>query len=251
MPWDSPSPVAGDFWPPEARLSKEKAALDLIERSVDRFGPRLALVSSFGAESAVLLDLVARVDPATPVIFLDTLKLFGATLDYRRDLVARLGLADVRDIRPDVRDLAAEDPDGTLWQRDPDRCCALRKVAPLERALEGFDAWLTGRKQHHGGDRTALPEVEFDGGRTKVNPLAAWTPEDIDGYFETRDLPRHPLLEQGYLSIGCAPCTEPVADAAAGARSGRWNGRKKTECGIHAGYWDKVRAATRSHLQPR
>lgn len=239
MPWDSPPPVAADFWPPESTVSKENGALELIRRGVGRFGPKIALVSSFGVESAVLLDLVARVDRATPVIFLDTLKLFGETLDYRRDLVARLGLTDVRDIRPVSEEIAVEDPDGGLWQRDPDRCCFLRKVAPLERALDGFDAWFTGRKQHHGARRVGLTDVEFDGRRIKINPLAAWAPADIDAYFEQRGLPKHPLLAQGYLSVGCAPCTEPVADAAAGARSGRWSGRRKSECGIHAGYWDK------------
>jgi phosphoadenosine phosphosulfate reductase len=244
MPWDRPPPVAGDFWPPQARarLDNEDNALDLIRRGLTRFGPQLALVSSFGAESAVLLDLVARVDPGTPVIFLDTLKLFGETLDYRRGLVARLGLTDVRDIQPAARDLTAEDPVGTLWRRDPDRCCRLRKVLPLERALEGFDAWFTGRKQHHGGERSSLPAVEFDGRRTRINPLANWSPGEIGAYFAARDLPKHPLSGQGYLSIGCEPCTEPVKDASAGPRSGRWNGRKKTECGIHAGYWDKAGA---------
>jgi phosphoadenosine phosphosulfate reductase len=242
MPWDNPSPVAGDFWPPEAHGSPEEIALGLVRQTIGRYGQRVALVSSFGAESAVLLDLVARVDRATPIIFLDTLKLFGETLAYRRDLVAQLGLTDVRDVQPLAADIAAEDPDGSLWRTNPDRCCELRKVLPLDRAMDGFDAWFTGRKRHHGGDRASLPEVEFDGHRTKVNPLATWTPDDIDGYFAARRLPKHPLLAEGFLSIGCAPCTAPVADTGAGARSGRWNGRKKSECGIHAGYWDKADA---------
>ena len=228
------TPQLADDPPGDAELE----ALNQVRRAITRYGDKVALVSSFGAESAALLDIVARIDSATPVIFLDTLKLFGDTLDYRRDLVTRLGLTDVRDVRPDGAELAAEDPNGTLWRTDPDRCCHIRKVLPLERALTGFEAWFTGRKRHHGAERSLLPVVEFDGRRTKINPLASWSPADVDRYFEARGLPRHPLMEQGYLSIGCAHCTEPANDAAGDARAGRWAGRDKTECGIHGGYWD-------------
>ena len=209
------------------RAGDAAEALALIRQSIARYGRRIALVSSFGAESAALLELVAEVDRATPVIFLDTYQLFGETLDYRRDLVDRLGLTDVRDITPDAADLAREDPDNTLWQRDPDRCCNIRKVRPLERALVDFDAWFTGRKQHHGGDRRDLPTVEFDGRRTKVNPLAAWTPDDIESYFVAQNSPRHPLIGRGYPSIGCAPCTQPLDEADEDARAGRWQAAKR------------------------
>jgi phosphoadenosine phosphosulfate reductase len=136
---------------------------ELLCAVIDRdFFGRVVVVSSFGAESAVLLDLVAQIDPATPVIFLDSGKHFPETRAYRDRLVDHLGLSEVRSVRPDPGDLAGQDPDGRLWQSDPDRCCDLRKVRPLQEALAGFDAWITGRKQHQGGDRTKLPIVAPD-----------------------------------------------------------------------------------------
>ena len=199
------------------------------------FAGRIALVSSFGTEAAVLLDLVAAVDPATPVLFLDTGKLFAATLGYRDALTARLGLRDVRVLRPAPADLAAADAAGELWRRDADTCCRLRKVAPLAGALVGFDAWITGRKRFHGGARAALPTIEADAdGRIKLNPLAHWTPRRIAAHFRARGLPPHPLEAVGYRSIGCLPCTDRASGAEA-ARAGRWRDRAKTECGIHGG----------------
>jgi phosphoadenylyl-sulfate reductase (thioredoxin) len=194
----------------------------------DAFPGRIAVVSSFGAEAVVMLEMVARIDAATPVIFLETGKHFPETLAYRRSLVAELGLSDVRDISPDPVELAREDAAGDLWQRDPDRCCHLHKVAPLARALEGFDAWITGRKRFHGDVRADLPTFEADGMRIKINPLASWPADKVEAWIATRGLSTHPLVAQGYASIGCAPCT-----AAADARSGRWSGSEKTECGIH------------------
>ena len=202
---------------------------DMIETE---FRGRIALVSSFGAEAAVLLDLVARVDPATPVLFLETGKHFGESLAYRHALAEHLGLTNVHDIRPDPADLAAHDPDGTLNRRDPDACCAIRKVWPLEGALNGYEAWFTGRKRFQTGERKALPAIEAADGRIKVNPLARWGPSDLEAYYAARTLPRHPLWDQGYLSIGCAPCTRPVAPGE-DARAGRWAEQDKTECGIH------------------
>ena len=199
----------------------------------EAFPGRVALVSSFGADAAVLLDIVARVDPATPVIFLNTGKLFGETLRYRDRLVERLGLTDVRDVRPDGEAVRRDDPGGTLWMSGPDRCCGLRKVVPLDRALAGFDAWITGRKRYQAETRRSLPVIEDAGaGRVRVNPLAAWTQADVDAAFAARDLPRHPLQADGFLSIGCMPCTDRVAPGE-DARDGRWRGSTKTECGIH------------------
>ncbi len=219
-----------------ALLAQRHAGADALAvlRHVTReaFPGRIALVSSFGAEAAVLLDLVAQADKATPVIFLDTGKLFGETLRYRDRLIERLGLTDVRVIRPDETALNAEDPDGVLWLKRPDRCCFVRKVEPLRRALKGFDAWITGRKRFQGGLRGALPLFEADAGRIKVNPLAGWTKADLDDYFAKHELPRHPLEADGFLSIGCMPCTDRVAPDE-DARSGRWRGTDKTECGIH------------------
>jgi phosphoadenosine phosphosulfate reductase len=194
---------------------------------------RVALVSSFGAESVVLLHLVARVAPALPVLFLETEMLFPETLAYQADVAATLGLSDVRRITPSPEAIAAQDPDGRLNARDPDACCRLRKAEPLARALSGFDAWITGRKRFQGGARAALPLFEADdAGRIKVNPLAGWGPWDISDYIRAHDLPRHPLVDRGYPSIGCAPCTAPVR-AGEDMRAGRWRGSAKTECGIH------------------
>jgi phosphoadenosine phosphosulfate reductase len=204
----------------------------VLEAAFETFGERLALVSSFGAESAVLLDLAAKVSPAIPVIFLDTGMLFGQTLDYRRQLAARLGLEDVRDIRPLYQDLAVADPQAKLWQTDTDACCRVRKVLPLERALADFDAWITGRKRFHGGARLTLPVVEQVDGKVKFNPLANWGKADLDAYAAENDLPAHPLVAQGFPSIGCWPCTRP-AEEGEEVRAGRWAGSEKTECGIH------------------
>lgn len=204
----------------------------ILEAAVEAFEDRLALVSSFGAESAVLLHLASKVKPDIPVLFLDTGMLFGQTLDYRKTLTARLGLTDVRDLRPHYQDLATADPQAKLWQTSTDACCEIRKVVPLERALADFDAWITGRKRFHGGARMALPVVEETDGRLKFNPLANWTKEDLDAYAAEHDLPAHPLVAQGFPSIGCWPCTQPVEEGQ-DVRAGRWAGSQKTECGIH------------------
>jgi phosphoadenosine phosphosulfate reductase len=193
----------------------------------------VAIVSSFGAESAVLLHLVASIDPGVPVIFLDTGKHFPETIAYRDQLAARLGLTDLRIVEPDADVLAKRDESGLRWSYDPDGCCEIRKVIPLEWAMAGFDASITGRKAFQASTRNALPRFEVDpAGKLKVNPLADWTKADLDAYFAEHDLPRHPLEAQGYLSIGCAPCTSKVKPGE-DPRSGRWAGWDKTECGIH------------------
>jgi phosphoadenosine phosphosulfate reductase len=219
-----------------AALAAEIAGLDtiaMLDRAIRTLFPgRICAVSSFGAESAVVLALIAEVAPETPVLFLETGKHFPETLAYRDRLVARLGLTDVRNLTPDAAMLGAVDPTGDLWHRQPDDCCLARKVLPLDGALGGFDAWINGRKRYHGDRRSALPRLEWSEGRIKLNPLADWTAEDVRDAFLARDLPRHPLIAQGYLSIGCAPCTRPSA-AAGNPRDGRWQGRAKTECGIH------------------
>lgn len=194
---------------------------------------KLALVSSFGAESVVLLHLISIMDRKIPVIFLDTEMLFDETLTYQAELAARLRLEDVRVIRPDRRALFAKDPDGLLHLSDPNGCCALRKTRPLEAALQGFDGWITGRKRYHGAMRMGLDFFENDGDkRIKVNPLAKWTHDDLRDYILNNHLPEHPLVAKGYLSIGCAPCTTPVRPDE-GLRAGRWRRSAKTECGIH------------------
>ena len=196
----------------------------------------IAVVSSFGAESAALLHLVASVDRSVPVLFLETGRHFAETLAYRDTLAAFLGLKDLRILHPDAETLAKKDAAGERWSYDPDGCCEIRKVLPLEKALAGFDASITGRKAFQATTRNALPRFEVDGsdamGRLKVNPLATWTKADLDAYFARHDLPPHPLVAAGYPSLGCAPCTSKV-NPGEDPRAGRWRGWDKTECGIH------------------
>lgn len=196
----------------------------------------VAVVSSFGVESAVLLHLIASVDSGVPVLFLETGKHFPETLAYRDQLIERLGLTGVRNLYPDPEMLAKKDENGLRWSYDPDGCCEIRKVLPLEKALTGFDATFTGRKAFQAATRAALPRFELDtsdaAGRLKVNPIVTWSREQLDAYFVEHDLPRHPLEDQGYPSVGCAPCTSRVAPGE-DPRSGRWRGWEKTECGIH------------------
>ena len=198
---------------------------------------RIAVVSSFGAESAVLLHLIASADPSVPVLFLETGKHFPETLAYRDELAERLGLTDLRSLTPDPELLASRDGTGLRWSYDPDGCCEIRKVQPLARALGGFDASFTGRKGFQSATRAGLPTFELDtsdaAGRLKVNPLADWSSDQIASYFAASGLPAHPLVAQGYPSIGCSPCTTRV-EQGEDPRSGRWKGWDKTECGIHA-----------------
>ena len=210
---------------------------EVLRAALEAYPGRVAMVSSFGSESAVLLHMLAGIDADAPVLFLDTGMLFGQTLDYRKALTARLGLTDVRDLRPAFQDLAVHDSKADLWKTDTDLCCNIRKVQPLDRVLlPDFDAWITGRKRFQGASRMNLPVVEAGAeGKIKFNPLAAWTKPDLDAYMAEHDLPPHPLVEFGYPSVGCWPCTkavEPEAEAS-DIRAGRWAGSEKTECGIH------------------
>ncbi len=204
----------------------------LLEPVLRDFAGRAAVVSSFGAESAVLLHMVAEVDRATPVIFLDTGKHFWETLAYRSMLIDRLGLTGVRIITPEEADLATRDRDGTLQTRNPDQCCHIRKTLPLAGALEGFDVTISGRKRYHGAARATLDFLSIADGRLKVEPLAGFSALDINAYMKANDLPSHPLTGIGYFSIGCEPCTKP-GGSSLDPRAGRWAGTSKTECGIH------------------
>ena len=191
-----------------------------------------AIVSSFGAESSVLLHLIASIDPTVPVLFLETGKHFPETITYKEELRQRLGLKDLRELKPDADLLRQKDENGLRWSYDPDGCCEIRKVLPLKYALAGFDAQFTGRKAFQSSTRNALPRFEVEEGRLKVNPLADWDKARLDAYMAEHELPAHPLVEQGYPSIGCSPCTSKVAPGE-DARSGRWKGWDKVECGIH------------------
>lgn len=210
---------------------RDATAEEIMAVAVGReFPGRVALLTSFGAESAVGLHMVAKIAPETPVLFLDTERHFEPTLQYRDRLAKRLGLTDVRSLKPDRPE--REDAKGDLWRTDPDLCCAVRKVRPLQAALTGFEALITGRKRFHGGSRLRLPVFEIVDGTVRINPFAGWAAEDVDAYYAAHALERHPLVEGGFDSIGCWPCTQPSARDQ-GARAGRWAGLEKTECGIH------------------
>ena len=216
-----------------ARLA-QASPREIIEAAVEALPDRLAAVSSFGTKSAVLLKLVADVDPSLPVLFLDTQWLFKETLAYRYALVERLKLTDVRTVTPSPSALALRDPKRQLCFRDRDACCGIRKVEPLARELALFGGWMSGRKRYQGGERENLPVVEADGSRLKFNPLARLTRTELNLAFTVARLPRHPLQALGFTSVGCVPCTHRPALGAAG-RAGRWSGLTRTECGIHTG----------------
>lgn len=215
------------------RRFRGRNAHEVISAAVETlFRGRITLVSSFGADSAVLLHLLSEVDPSTPVTFIDTGQLFDETLAYRDELAARLGLTAVRSVAPNAERLARLDPEKFLWQSNPDLCCRIRKVAPLAEALGDYPAWISGRKRFQNAFRAELPVFEADGAKIKVNPLANWSSQDVKDYAAAHDLPEHPLVKHGFLSIGCMPCTSRVKPGE-DARAGRWRGLNKTECGIH------------------
>lgn len=202
----------------------------IIAVALEVFEGRIAMLSSFGIEAALGLALLAQVDRSVPVLFLDTQRHFPQTLSYRDQLIAHLGLEDVRIITPDPAEARAQDNDGKLFERDGEACCDLRKVRPLNAGLEGFDAVITGRKRAHGGGRESLKPFEFDGERVKINPVAGLDPAGIAALYRSMDLPAHPLSAQGYTSVGCWPCTAPSSGTH--ARDGRWPGSQRSECGI-------------------
>jgi phosphoadenosine phosphosulfate reductase len=225
----SVSPTADEL----DRALRDASPAEVVAAALKAVGrEKLALLSSFGTESATLLKVVADVDPAIPVIFLDTGWLFEETLAYRDTLVAMLGLKDVRSVKPSEETLSQKDPDRDLWFSDPDACCRIRKVEPLARALKPFSAWLNGRKRFQGNARAAIPVVEDDGGRLKFNPFANVSREELEAIFVRAKLPRHPLAASGFRSVGCMPCTSRTTEGE-DERAGRWRGRAKTECGIH------------------
>jgi phosphoadenosine phosphosulfate reductase len=206
----------------------------LIRRAISAHPDSIALVSSFGSDSAALLHLVATIDRTLPIIFLDTGRHFPETLAYVDTLKQHLGLTNLSRIRPSDEDIATLDPDALRAKSDPDGCCDFRKVKTLAHALEPFDAWISGRKRFQSATRQSIREVEQDGRRLKYNPMAAWSSADISAYRSVHDLPQHPLSAKGFLSIGCVPCTTAVLPGE-DQRSGRWRGLKKAECGIHQG----------------
>ncbi len=207
--------------------------VELLQPLIEtEFKGQLALVSSFGTESAVLLHMVAQIDRDLPVLFVNTRKLFGETLRYKRKLVETLGLTGLRELSPTNEAEEANDKDGLLWRTSNTACCDFRKVQVLDAGLAPFGAWITGRKRYQATTRIELPLFEAADGRIKINPLAGYTRADVESYLDRHGLPRHPLEEDGYLSVGCMPCTDRVAPGE-DIRAGRWRGQEKTECGIH------------------
>ena len=221
----------------ESRFAQLKASSLMRLVIEDLYPGRVALVSSFGADAAALLHMASKIDKATPVIFVDTGQHFPETLAYRDKLCERLGLTNVTSATPHAETVAAEDPEKFLFASDPDRCCEIRKIQPLAEAMEGYDAWITGRKGFQSAARATLPLFEAEGERVKVNPLVGWSATEVLDYIAEAGLPRHPLVAKGFPSIGCLPCTSPVRPGE-DIRAGRWRGRGKTECGIHVGPLD-------------
>jgi len=207
---------------------------DVLAGVYAEFPDEVALVSSFGADAAVLLHMVSRIDRRFPVLMLETQMLFPETLAYQSELAAHLGLQNLRNLRPDPAEVAAVDPDGTLNAQDADACCDLRKVRPLDRALRRWPVTISGRKRFQSSTRAEIEVFEAQDGRLRVNPLASWNATDVRAYMAQHGLPLHPLVSRGYPSIGCAPCTTPVKPGE-DARAGRWRGVDKVECGIHIG----------------
>ena len=211
----------------KARYAGREAQDVLREAITYHFAGRIALVSSFGAEAAVLLHMVAQVDRATPVLFGNTGMLFAETEAYRAQLVDRLGLTDVRVVRPNPVAIESGDGDGTLNARDASACCFLRKVAPMQRATAGFAATITGRKRYQSVTRADLDLVESDAlGKIKINPLYGWSAQDLKTYMRRNVLPAHPLVAHGFTSIGCAPCTTLPMGAVSASRQNFFDRRR-------------------------
>ena len=213
----------------------EKDGLSVLRHALtgDVSPAPIAMVSSFGADSSVLLHMVAQINPNQEVLFLETGKHFAETLEYIEIMKKHLGLTNVRFLEPDTKDVERFDPKGNLWETDPDSCCHIRKTEPLDAALKTYGGWVTGRKRFQTNDRGVLPHFELTTDeRIKVNPLAYWDNDDVAAYRKAHDLPAHPLFLKGFLSIGCEPCTSVVKEGE-DPRSGRWRGKDKTECGIH------------------
>ncbi len=214
---------------------EKKTPQEIIAWAVKQFGKDLAMTSSFGPESGALLHMVSKIDPSMAILFLETGYHFPETLEYKKQLADLLGLTQVRDLRADPakREKLIADHAGVPYEKNPDLCCHINKVEPLDQALTGYKAWISGIRRKQTDFRKSIRIVEaYEGGLYKISPLANFTSRDIWWYLKEHKIPQHPLYEKGYLSIGCWPCTRPIQDGD-DERSGRWAGKAKTECGIH------------------
>jgi phosphoadenosine phosphosulfate reductase len=223
LPHPSSVPDLAELASVSAELER-KPATAAVRWAWETFKDQAVLAASF--QDCVLIDIAMQVAPELEVVFLDTQYHFDETLAYVEQIRDRYDL-NLRVMQPLI------EPDD-LWKVDPDECCSMRKVEPLARALQGKAAWLTGLRRDEAPTRANAPIVGYDVGRgiVKVNPIAGWSHDDIDAYIADRGLPEHPLRHQGYPSIGCWPCTRPVADGE-DPRAGRWSGSGKLECGLH------------------
>ncbi len=213
---------------------ENKKPQEIIAWAVKEF-PRFAMTSSFGPESGVLLHMASRINPNIPVLFLETGYHFPETLEYKNRLVQMFGLTQVLDLKADPAKKAevVKRYDGVPYEKNPDLCCQINKVEPLDEALKNYDAWMSGIRRHQTDFRKSIRILEeYEGGLYKVSPLANFTSRDAWWYLKEHQIPQHPLFEKGYLSIGCWPCTKPI-QAGDDERSGRWAGLSKKECGIH------------------
>jgi phosphoadenosine phosphosulfate reductase len=225
---------------------------EIIAWAVKEFSPRVAMTSSFGPESGVLLHMVSRIDPTVPVLFLETGYHFPETLEYRDRLAALFGLKQVVDLKgdPEKRRRLVEENAGVPYEKNPDMCCQINKVEPLDQAIKGYEAWMSGIRRHQTDFRKSIRIVEeYEGAIYKISPLANLTSRDAWWYLKEHNIPQHPLYEKGYLSIGCWPCTRPI-QSGDDERSGRWAGKSKTECGIHTFKEVKAREEKDKDLPP-
>ena len=196
------------------------------------FEKKIAYVCSFGAESAVLLHMISNIERNLPVVFINTLKLFNETIDYKDRLVREFSLKNITELTPSKEDIELYDSEGKLWSNNPDKCCNFRKVKILDNYLNNFQAWFSGRKGYQSDERSKNNIVELQDKKFIISPLISWKKKDVDNYYIKYNLPRHPLSDQGFLSIGCKNCTSKTVNLS-DIRSGRWNGLQKTECGIY------------------
>tara|TARA_X000000950_G_scaffold118865_2_gene148998 strand:- start:4701 stop:5384 length:684 start_codon:yes stop_codon:yes gene_type:complete len=213
-------------------LFENKDCFSTIEILIKKiFLNKSAYVCSFGSESAVLLDMISKINNNFPIIFINTHKLFKETLDYKEILKRIFNITNIIEVFPSNLNIKNYDHNSDLWKKNPDLCCNIRKVLPLENALKNYEAWFSGRKGFHSESRKKKKIIELENNKYVVSPLLKWDQEKINEYFNDNKLVRHPLFNQGYLSIGCETCTSKSKSS--DFRSGRWTGTSKTECGIH------------------
>lgn len=215
---------------------EKKNPPDIIAWAVEAFMPKLVMTSSFGPESGALLHMISRVNPDVPIFFLETGFHFPETIQYKEDLVRQFGLKQVIDLKadPERRAKLMVDYQDVPYEKNPDLCCQINKVETLDKALKGYDAWMSGIRRKQTDFRKSIRIVEeYEGGMYKVSPLANFTSRDVWWYLKENQISQHPLFDKGYMSIGCWPCTRPIQDGD-DERSGRWAGKAKTECGIHS-----------------